>query len=250
MANPLEQFEIVRHVPLSIAGLDVSITNSTVWMLVAVLTIWAFMIAGTRKLSVVPDRWQAAAESMHEFVGEMLDQNVGPEGRRYLPFLFSLFMFILVCNLLGMLPWLHPFTVTSHAAVTFGMAIFVFLIVIVIGFARHGLHFLSLFNPAGVPLPLKVLLVIPIELISFLSRPVTLGIRLFANMTAGHVLLKVFGTFVVSLGAAGGILSLGAVVPAFFNILFTALELLVAVLQAYVFALLTAVYLNDAVNLH
>ena len=122
--------------------------------------------------------------------------------------------------------------------------------VIIIGFMRHGLHFLDLFNPKGVPLPLKILLVIPIEIISFLSRPVTLGIRLFANMTAGHVLLKVFGTFVVSMGAAGGLLTVGAIVPAFFNILFTALELLVAVLQAYVFALLTAVYLNDAVNLH
>jgi F-type H+-transporting ATPase subunit a len=177
----------------------------------------------------------------------MVDQNIGPKGKAFVPLIFSLFLFILVANIVGLFPF--SFTVTSHIAVTFAFAALIFVLCVVIGIARHGVHFLSLFVPANTPWPLLIL-IIPIEIISFLSRPLTLAIRLFANMTAGHILLKVFAGFVISLGAAGGLLAILSPVPFVLTVAFFALELLVAVVQAYVFALLTCIYLNDSINLH
>lgn len=246
MASPLEQFQIKPIVPLEVAGHDVSFTNASLFMTLALLATWAFMFLGMRRASLVPGRWQSAVESVHEFVEGMVDENIGPKGRAFVPFIFSLFVFILIANLIGLLP--YAFTVTSHIAVTFAFAVFIFLLCVVIGIAKHGLHFFSLFVPPQTPIFLLPLIVI-IELISFLSRPLTLSVRLFANMTAGHILLKVFAGFIISLGLAGGVLPLIGVLPMAMNVALYALELLVAVVQAYVFALLTCVYLNDSINL-
>lgn len=245
MANPLQQFEVTPTVPLNVAGIDASITNASLWMMGIVAFLTFFILGGMRNTALVPGRWQAMVESIYEFVASMVRDNIGDEGRPYFPFIFSLFMFVLTANLAGLLP--YAYTVTSHITVTFAFAIVIFMGTIVIGFARHGIGFLRLFAPSGIPaisLPLIVLL----EVISFLSRPITLSVRLFANMTAGHILLKVFAGFIVSLGAAGGALSVLGVLPFAMNVALSALELLVAVIQAYVFTLLTCVYLNDAVH--
>jgi F-type H+-transporting ATPase subunit a len=242
MANPMEQFDIVRIQPLEVMGYDVSFTNSSLWMAIALASVAVFLFVGTARPQLVPGRWQAAVEYIYDFVRKMLDDNVGPEGRRYAPLIFSIFIFVLACNLLGLIPWVGSFTPTSHIAVTLGLAVLVFVVVCIVGFARHGLHFFSLFWPKDTNIALGAFVAL-IEFLSFLSRPFTLAIRLFANMTAGHVLLKVFGTFVVSLGVFG-ILPLGV------NVALSALEVLIAVVQAYVFALLASIYLNDAVNLH
>ena len=242
MANPMEQFEIHRMAPIEAMGYDVSFTNSSLWMLIALAFIAGFLFIGTARPQLVPGRWQAAVEYLYDFVRDMLQENVGREGLRYAPLIFAIFIFVLACNLLGLIPFVGAFTPTSHIAVTLGLAIIVFATVLVVGFARHGLHFFALFVPKDTPLVL-CLIVVPIEFLSFLSRPFTLAIRLFANMTAGHVLLKVFGTFVVALGVFG-------IVPLGVNVALTALELMIAVVQAYVFALLASIYLNDAVNLH
>jgi F-type H+-transporting ATPase subunit a len=242
MASPMEQFDIVKIRALDAFGYDVSFTNSSLWMAVALAFIGAFLFIGTAKPQLVPGRWQAAVEYVYDFVRKMLDDNVGPEGRRYAPLLFSIFLFVLACNLLGLIPWVGAFTPTSHVAVTLGLAIIVFAVVLAVGFSRHGLHFFSLFWPKDTNIFLGAFVAL-IEFISFLSRPFTLAIRLFANMTAGHVLLKVFGSFVVALGVFGFI-------PLGVNVALSALELLIAVVQAYVFALLASIYLNDAVNLH
>lgn len=242
MANPMEQFEIVRLKPLAMGDYDVSFTNSSLWMMVALVCVSVFLYVGTARPQLVPGRWQAAVEYIYDFVRKMLDDNVGPEGRRYTPLIFSLFVFVLACNLLGLLPWVGAFTPTSHIAVTLGLAVLVFVTVCIVGFARHGLHFFSLFWPKDTNFLLAAFVAF-IEFLSFLSRPFTLAIRLFANMTAGHVLLKVFGTFVVSLGVFGFL-------PVGVNVALSALEVLIAVVQAYVFALLASIYLNDAVNLH
>jgi F-type H+-transporting ATPase subunit a len=215
-------------------------------MTLALLAIWVFMFFGMRRAELVPGRWQSAVESVHEFVRGMVDENIGPKGRAYVPFIFSLFIFILASNLMGLLP--YSFTVTSHIAVTFAFAALIFVLCVVIGFAKHGLHFFSLFVPPQTPVILLPLIML-IEMISFLSRPLTLSIRLFANMTAGHILLKVFAGFIISLGLAGGAYAAIGVLPLMMNVGLYALELLVAVVQAYVFALLTCVYLNDSINL-
>jgi F-type H+-transporting ATPase subunit a len=239
--SPLAQFEIKRLVDIDVGGVDASITNSTVWMLIAIAAITFFMAVGMRRSALVPGRWQSMAEMSYEFVAGMLRDNVGTAGRRYFPFIFTLFMFVLFCNLLGMVP--YSFTVTSHIIVTFALAAVVFIGVTIIGFARHGAHFLKLFVPSGVPIFLLPLLIV-IELISYLIRPVSLSVRLFANMLAGHTMLKVFGGFVVALGIIGGW------APLAFVVALTGLEILIAFLQAYVFAVLTCIYLNDAINLH
>jgi F-type H+-transporting ATPase subunit a len=249
MAGPMEQFEIVRRVPLSFAGYDVSWTNSSLWMAIALGFVALFLFIGTSKPQLIPGRWQAAVEWIYVFVGNMLEENAGPEGRRYVPLIFAVFIFVLACNLLGLIPFVGAFTPTSHIAVTLGLAMIVFILVLIVGFARHGLHFFSLFVPADTPLVLMVI-VVPIEVISFLSRPFTLAIRLFANMTAGHVLLKVFGGFVIALGSYAALPYVFGIVPLTVNVALTALELLIAVVQAYVFALLASIYLNDAINLH
>ncbi len=239
--SPLEQFAIKRLVEFHLGGLDVSITNSALFMLVAIVLITAFMTLGMRQHALVPGRWQSMVELSYEFVARMVRENVGNEGMRYFPFVFTLFMFILFCNLIGLIPF--TFTVTSHIIVTFVMAAVVFVGVTIIGIVRHGRHFLSLFVPAGVPFFLLPLIVI-IEVLSYLTRPISLSVRLFANMMAGHTMLKVFAGFVVGLGILLGWL------PLAFIVALTALELVIAILQAYVFAILTCIYLNDAINLH
>jgi F-type H+-transporting ATPase subunit a len=206
------------------------------------------MIWGMSRRAVVPGRIQAMAESAYEFVHDLVTGQVGDEGKRFFPFVFSLFMFILLGNLLGLLP--YAFTFTSHLAVTFALAAVVFILVTIVALAIHGTHFFSYFFPEGAP-KLLAPLIIPIEIISYLSRPVSLSVRLFANMVAGHVMLKVFATFVVMIGSAAGVLGiLGAALPLAVNVALVGFELLVAFLQAYVFAILTSIYLHDAVHLH
>jgi F-type H+-transporting ATPase subunit a len=239
-SNPLHQFTIERIVPLHIGKLDVSFTNSALFMVLAVLLITALVLLTTRNARLVPSRWQSVTELFYETIAKMIDEYVGHGGERYFPFVFTLFMFILFGNFLGMIP--YSFTFTSHIIVTFAMAAVVFVGVTIIGIARHGLHFLSLFAPAGVPLWLLPLLV-PIEMISYFIRPFTLSIRLFANMVAGHAMLAIFAGFVISLGIFG-------VLPLAVTSALILLELLVAGLQAYVFAVLTCLYLRDAIHLH
>lgn len=238
--SPLHQFTIERLIPLRIGGVDASFTNSALLMTLAVILVSAFVILSTRKARLVPTRWQSVVELSYGFVADMIDQNVGREGRQYLPFVFTLFMFILFGNLLGMIP--YSFTFTSHIIITFALAAVVFIGVTLIGIFRHGLHFLSFFVPHGVPKPLLLLLV-PIEVLSYFIRPFTLAIRLFANMMAGHTMLVIFAGFVTALGIFG-------IAPLAMDVFLVLLELLVAVLQAYVFAILTCLYLRDAIHLH
>lgn len=228
-------------------------TNSALWMLVVLALIWLFMLGGMKR-QLVPGRWQVAVEGMTGFVESMLSSSVGPEGRKYLPWVFTIFMFILFANLLGMMPLAlvgaQPFTVTSQFTVTGVMAIISFSIVLITGFWRHGLHFFSLFVPQGTPFVLK-LLIVPIEFVSFMVRPFSLALRLFVAMIAGHILVEVFGSFVVSGINAGGAMGPAISLLSFvFIVGVMALELLVCAIQAYVFALLTSLYINDAVNLH
>ncbi|MFT6579825.1 MAG: F-type H+-transporting ATPase subunit a [Alphaproteobacteria bacterium] len=209
-------------------------------MVITLGLVSAFMILGMRRSAIVPGRWQCAAELAYEFVAGLLRDTVGQEGRKYFPFVFTLFMFILCGNLLGMVP--YSFTFTSHIVVTFALAFVIFIGVTVLGFAKHGMHFFSFFVPPGTPLPMYPLL-IPIEVISYLSRPISLSVRLFANMLAGHTLLKVIAGFVAALGFFG-------VLPLAFVVALTGLEILIAFLQAYVFTILTCLYINDALHLH
>lgn len=245
-ANPLDQFKITNKVDLTFGGFDASLTNSAMWMIAIVAVSTIGLMWAMRRAEMVPGRSQSVAEMLYEFVAGMVRDNIGAGGRPFFPFIFSLFMFILVANLAGMVP--YAFTVTSHLAVTMAFAVFVFLLTIIVGLARHGTHFFSLFLPPGTPI-LLMPIIVPIEIISFFSRPVTLGVRLFANMTAGHILMKVFAGFIISMAAAGGAIAFISWLPFVANVAVTALEMLVAGVQAYVFALLTCVYLNDAVNL-
>ena len=247
--NPMEQFEIVRLHAFNVHGFDVSFTNSALWMLIALALVGVFLAIGTAAPKLVPGRMQAAVEYLYETIHKMVDENIGPNGRRYVPLIFSVFLFVLTLNLLGLVPWVGSFTPTSPIAVTFALAAIVFLTVIAVGFIRHGLHFLTLFWPKGMNVGLA-LVILPIEVLSFFIRPFTLAIRLFANMTAGHVLLKVFGTFVVALGSFQALPYVFGLLPLTVNVALAALELLIAVIQAYVFALLASIYLNDAINLH
>ena len=234
-------------------GSPFAFTNSALWMLIELGLIWLFMLGGMKR-QLVPGRWQVAVEGVTGFVTSMLATTVGPEGRRYVPWVFTIFMFILVANLIGLMPFAlagaHPFTVTSQFTVTGVMAIISFSIVLIVGFWRHGFHFFSLFIPHGTP---KVLLplIFLIELLSFMVRPFSLALRLFVAMIAGHILVEVFGSFVVSGINAGGVAGpLVSVLSFVFIMGVMALELLVCAIQAYVFALLTSLYINDAVNLH
>lgn len=240
MANPIEQFKIKPLIPLEVGGVDISFTNSAVMMVIAVVLVTAFLTLSVRSRALVPGRWQSMAEVFYEFIAGMLRDNVGSAGRKYFPFIFTLFMFVLAGNLLGMVP--GAFTYTSHVIVTFGMAIVVFVGVTIIGFARHGTHFLRMFFPEGAPIATAVILV-PIEVISYFSRPFSLAVRLFANMTVGHIILKVLGGFVVALGVFG-------VVPFAFLGAVTVLEFGIAMLQAYVFTILSCIYLHDAIHMH
>jgi F-type H+-transporting ATPase subunit a len=238
--SPLEQFAITRLVELEVGGVDVSFTNSSAMMVAVIVLVTLFMGLSMRRHTMVPSRWQLVAELSYEFIAKTVRDTIGAEGKRFFPFVFTLFMFILFSNSLGLIP--HSFTVTSHIIVTFALASFIFLGVTLLGFIRHGLKFLTFFLPPGVPIFLAPLLV-PIELISYLSRPVSLSVRLAANMLAGHTMLAVFAGFVVSLGLFG-------VAPFIFIILLYGLETLVAFLQAYVFAVLTCIYISDSIHLH
>ena len=240
MASPVEQFKLKSLVPLELGGVDLSFTTSSLWMTVTVATVTAFLTLSMRGGRLVPGRWQSMAEMSYEFIANMIRENVGAEGRKYFPFIFTLFMFILVGNLVGMIPFAYTFT--SQIIVTFVMAATIFVGVTVIGLIRHGLHFFSLFVPSGTPLILAPLL-IPIEIISYFVRPVSLAVRLFANMIAGHTMMKVFGGFTVLLGVLG-------FAPIILLVALTGFEIMVAVLQAYVFTVLTCLYLNDAIHLH
>jgi F-type H+-transporting ATPase subunit a len=245
MPDPIHQFDIHTLVPIKLFGWDVSFTNSSFYMLASVLLIAGFYMVSMRARSLVPTRIQSVAEISHEFVAGMLRDSAGQSGMKYFPFVFSLFMFIFAANMLGMIP--GAFTVTSHIVVTAALAALVFFTVLVVGFAKNGLHFLKLFVPSGVPIYILPLVTL-IEVISFLSRPISHSVRLFANMLAGHITLKVFGGFVVMLLGAGGTVSWLAPLPLAMAVALTALEFLVAFLQAYVFTMLTCMYLNDALH--
>tara|TARA_Y100001960_G_C14641811_1_gene811269 strand:+ start:441 stop:1172 length:732 start_codon:yes stop_codon:yes gene_type:complete len=238
--SPLAQFEIKRWIPIEIGNLDVSFTNSSTFMVLTVVFTSAFLILGMRRNALVPGRWQSIVELFYVFIANLLKDTVGSQGRPYFPFVFTVFMFVLVGNLFGMIP--YSFTFTSHIVVTFTMALIVFLGVTIIAIAKHKLRFFTFFMPPGVPIVMAPLLV-PIEIISYLSRPISLSVRLFANMLAGHTLLKVFAGFVISLGMFG-------VFPLAFVVALTGLEIVIALLQAFVFTILTCLYLNDALHLH
>ena len=239
--SPLDQFEVTPILPIQVGGLDLSYTNSALFMTLAVAGTVVLLTFGVRRRSLVPTRLQSVAEMLYEVVANMVRDNVGSGGRQYFPFIFSLFMFILFGNLLGMIP--GGFTFTSHIIVTFTLAFFIFVAVTIIGFWKHGLGYFGMFFPHGAPAWTAIILV-PIEVVSYLSRPVSLSVRLFANMTVGHLMLKVIGGFILPMGLIGGLLPLGGLVA------ITALEFLIAVIQAYVFTILTCIYLNDALHMH
>ena len=253
--DPMHQFTVEPLVPLHVGGYDLSFTNSALFMVVVLGLIWVFMLGGMKR-ELVPGRWQVAVESATGFISNMLSQNVGPQGKAYVPYVFSLFMFIIVANMLGMMPLgiipgVHAFTVTSHLTVTGVLAIISFSIVLIVGFWKHGFHFFSLFVPHGTP-TIMVPLLFVIELFSFLIRPFSLALRLFVAMTAGHILMKVLAGFVINgLNAEAIWVAPVVALPSFILMIgITLLELLVCAIQAYVFALLTSLYINDAVNLH
>ena len=246
MANgPIHQFQINKIVPIEIGGLDFSFTNSSLFMVVSVLLAGGFLYFATSARSLIPGRAQSVAEMSYEFIANILREGAGSAGMKFFPLVFTLFMFVLTANLLGMFPYFY--TVTSQIIVTFALSMLVILIVVFYGFFKHGFGFLKLFLPQGVPAVLLPL-VISIEVISFLARPISLSVRLFANMLAGHITLKVFAGFVASLGALGALGIGGAILPLIMTVALTALEFLVAFLQAYVFAVLTCMYLNDALH--
>ncbi|MEM9500451.1 MAG: F0F1 ATP synthase subunit A [Pseudomonadota bacterium] len=236
-----------------IAGFNIAFTNSALWMAVTVVLLWAFVFGGMKR-ELVPGRWQMAVESFTGFIDDMLEANVGKEGRKYVPYIFSLFMFILFANLLGLMPigvlGLHPFTFTSHFTVTGVLAVISFSIVLIVGFWKHGIKFFTLFVPHGTPAPMVPAIAL-IEFFSFMIRPFSLALRLFVAMMAGHVLLKVLSSFVIDGFNYGIGTSLIVAIPSFtLMVAISALEILVAGIQAYVFALLTSLYINDAEHLH
>jgi F-type H+-transporting ATPase subunit a len=243
--DPMHQFEIFPLVPIDIGGIDASFTNSSLWMVIAAGVVVLLLLSAPSKL--VPTRLQSVGEVAYEFIANMMRDILGESGRPFFPFVFTLFMFILAANMIGMVP--YSFTVTSHIIVTFALAAVVFVGATVVGFVKHGTHYLRLFVPSGVPVALLPLLVV-IEVISYFTRPISLSVRLFANMMAGHTMLKVFAGFVVMFGLAGAAWMPLGLAPFLLMIGLTGLEILIAFLQAYVFAVLTCIYLNDALNMH
>ncbi len=240
--NPMHQFNVYKIGPeIKINGIDLSFTNASLFMLISAISISIFLILGTKDKKIIPGKFQLLSEMLYNFISKMINDTAGKKAKPYFPFIFSLFIFVLFCNMVGMLP--YSFTVTSHIIVTLAFAMFIFIGVTILGFVIHGFKYLKIFVPSGVPVVLLPIIMI-IEIISYLSRPVSLSVRLFANMMAGHTMLKVFGGFVISLGLVAGWL------PLTFSVALTGLEILVAFLQAYVFAILTCIYLNDALNLH
>jgi F-type H+-transporting ATPase subunit a len=247
VANPMQQFEITPIVPFELGGFDLAFTNSSLWMAIALgATVFFFALATSSTKSLVPSRLQLIAEGAYNFIAGMITDNLGAKGKEYFPIIFSLFFFVLVCNMLGMIP--YSFTVTSHLAVTAALSLLVFFFVLVMGFVKHGFHFLHLFVPSGVPAPVLPMVVL-IEFISFLSRPVTLSVRLFANMVAGHVMLKVIGGFAIMFASIGGAAWIGTIFPVILNTLMIGFEFFIAFIQAYVFAVLTCIYLKDTLEI-
>ena len=240
MADPIHQFEIKELIPLELFETNISFTNSSLFMSLAVISVILLLLVSIKNQSLIPSRLQSISEIFYEFIANMISDNIGEKGHKFFPLIFTLFAFILFGNLLGMLP--YTFTFTSHIIVTFVLAMFIFLFVTLIGIFIHGFKFFGLFVPKGVPM-LMLPLMVPIEIISYLSRPISLSVRLFANMMAGHTMLKIFAGFVFSLGIFG-------VAPLIVTVALTALEVLIAFLQAYVFTILTCIYLNEAINLH
>ena len=245
MPDPIHQFEIKRLIPIDFFGIDLTITNSAFFMGLAIVAIFIFFMLATLRKKLVPSRLQSIAETIYEFVFNMVQDSMGEQGLKFFPLVFTLFLLILTLNMLGMIPGF--FTVTSQLWVTAALALLVFITVIVVGFAKNGLGFLKLFVPEGVPIYVLPL-VSMIEVISFFSRPLSHSVRLFANMLAGHITLKVFAGFIIMLLGAAGLYKTLAVLPLFMAIALTALEFLVAFLQAYVFTMLTCMYLNDALH--
>ena len=243
--DPIHQFQISKLLDINVGGLDLSFTNSSLFMVATVAATSALLLLGTSGRGLIPSRLQSVVEMSYEFVANTLRSSAGHEGMRFFPFVFSLFMFVLIANMFGMIPFF--FTVTSHIIVTFALALLVIGTVTVYGFMKHGTHFLKLFVPSGVPAAV-IPLVSAIEVISFLSRPVSLSVRLFANMLAGHITLKVFAGFVATLSGLGALGIGGAILPLVMTVALTGLEFLVAFLQAYVFTILTCMYLSDALH--
>ena len=246
MPDPIHQFNINKLIEFNLFGYDISFTNASLFMVLAVIAIAVFLTFSMGGRSLVPTRLQSLAEISYEFIATMVRDAIGPDGMKFFPFVFTIFMFIFTLNMFGMFPWLG-FTVTSHLIITAGLALLVFALVIIVGLAKNGLGFFKLFVPSGVPIAVMPL-VVAIEIISFLSRPVSHSMRLFANMLAGHIALKVFGGFIVMLIGAGVGYSLMGILPFTMAVGLTILELLVAFLQAYVFTMLTCMYLNDALH--
>jgi F-type H+-transporting ATPase subunit a len=246
VSNPIQQFEITPLINLSVGSLDISYTNSSLWMSIAVVVATVSLSFAMRRKALVPGRMQVFAEGIYGFVANMIRENIGAKGSQYFPLIFTLFVIVLLGNMLGMIP--YSFTYTSHIIVTAALAFFIFFIVVLIGIFKHGFSFFSLFLPPGVPWWL-IPLIIPIEIMSFMIRPVTLSVRLFANMIAGHIMLKVFAGFSVGMAAAGGYLAFAGIGPMLFNTVLIGFELLIAFLQAYVFAILSCIYLKDTVEL-
>lgn len=240
-ADPMAQFAIKRIVPLELFGYDISFTNSSLFMILSLVLISVYLIAAMNSRALVPGRLQSTAESTYEFVAGIVRENLGEDGKKFFPWVFTIFIFILTLNMLGMIP--GSFTVTSHIIVTFALAAMVWVVATIVGFVRHGARYLKLFVPDGVPVWLMPLIV-PIEIVSYLIRPISLSVRLFANMMAGHTMLKVFAGFAVSLPFVAKAL------PVIFTAAFTGLEFLVSFLQAFIFTVLTCIYLNDAVHMH
>ena len=247
MHSPVEQFTIKALLELNLFGYDVSFTNSALFMMLTVILSVVYLTYAMRKKELVPGRMQASAEMLYEFVSEMVRSNVGNEGRPYFPFIFTLFIFLLFGNMLGLIP--YSYTFTSQIVVTFVLAAFIFVGVTLVALIKHGMHFFSFFVPPGAPKLLIPFLII-IEVISYFVRPVSLSVRLFANMLAGHTMLKVFAGLAVMITGAGGVAVAGSILPFLALIGLTGLEVLVAGLQAYVFTILTCMYLNDALHLH
>ncbi len=244
--NPMEQFTVKPLIPIHIGHYDISFTNQSLWMVIVVVSLSLFLTLAVSKGRIVPTRAQSLAELSYEFIGGMIDMTAGPAGLKYFPLIFTIFMFILFCNGFGLLP--IAFTVTSQIAITFALTALVIITAIVTGFARHGLGFFRLFvikAPLIIVIPMALL-----EFISFCARPLSLSMRLFANMLAGHTMLKVMAGFVIALGTAGGAYTLLAAAPEALIVGLTALEFLVAFLQAYVFAILSCIYLSEALHLH
>ncbi len=246
MASPMHQFEIAPLVPFAAGSLDLSFTNSSLWMMITVFVSVVFFSIAVSPKALVPGRMQVMAEGAYNFVANLITDNMGGKGKEYFPLIFTLFMFVFLGNALGLIP--YSFTYTSHLAVTAGLALLVFFAVLIIGIVRHGFHFFSLFAPAGVPGWLMPLVVM-IEFVSFLSRPITLSVRLFANMVAGHVLLKVIAGFCIMFATIGGAAWLGVVLPVAMNVVMLGFELFIAFIQAYVFAVLTCIYLKDTIEI-